>query len=131
MTLPNRILLVDDDRALRETLSDILSEEGYQVDCACNGREALDRLSRDSLPNLILLDLVMPVMDGWAFRDAQRNLPELAGIPMVVLSASFPPDSPRIRAMGVQAVLPKPVGLERLLCALERILPAQKLAAAL
>ena len=94
MTGPNRILLVEDDHALRETLSDVLSEEGYQVACASNGLEALDRLSRDSLPHLILLDLVMPVMDGWAFRDAQRNRPELAGMPHGGPVRDLPPRQP-------------------------------------
>ncbi len=111
----HRILLVEDDHALRDTLADILADEGFEVACASNGREALDKLGKGLLPDLIVLDLVMPVMDGWAFRDAQRQRPDLAGIPMVVLSASFPPDSPRIRALGAEAVLAKPVGMDRLL----------------
>jgi CheY-like chemotaxis protein len=123
MNDPRRILLVEDDHALRETLADVLRDEGYRVACACNGREALDRLGEDAAPDLILLDLVMPVMDGWAFRDAQRRRPGLAGIPLVVLSASFPSDSSRVRALGAQAVLAKPVGLDNLIGALRRILP--------
>ncbi len=111
----HRILLVEDDHALRDTLADVLVEEGFEVACASNGREALDKLGKGLQPDLIVLDLVMPVMDGWAFRDAQRQRPDLAGIPMVVLSASFPADSPRIRALGAEAVLSKPVGMERLL----------------
>jgi CheY-like chemotaxis protein len=125
MSPPSRILLVEDDHALRETLSDVLSDQGYDVACACNGQEALDRLGQELPPDLILLDLIMPVMDGWAFRDAQRRSPALAGIPMVVLSASFQPDSPRVRALGAQAVLAKPIGLDRLIAALQRILAAQ------
>lgn len=117
----NRILLVEDDIALRDTLADVLADEGFEVACASNGREALDKLGKGLLPDLIVLDLVMPVMDGWAFRDAQRLRPDLARIPMVVLSASFPPDSPRIRALEAQAVLSKPVGLDRLLAALRSL----------
>jgi len=111
----HRILLVEDDHSLRETLADVLADEGFEVACASNGREALDQLGKGLLPDLIVLDLVMPVMDGWAFRDAQRQRPELAGIPMVVLSASSPTDGARLRALGVEAVLSKPVGMERLL----------------
>lgn len=113
-----KILLVEDDSALRDTLADVLADEGFEVACASNGRDALEKLGKGFFPDLIVLDLVMPVMDGWAFRDAQRQRPELARIPMVVLSASLTPDSPRIRALEAQAVLSKPVGIDRLLGAL-------------
>ena len=63
----------------------------------------------------------MPIMDGWAFRDVQRQQPELARIPMVILSASVPPDSPRVRALGADAVLPKPVGMDRLIGAVRSL----------
>ena len=120
-----RILLVEDDEALREALSEVLADEGYRVDCAANGREALDHLNRSAAasPDLILLDLVMPVMDGWAFREAQRKNGRLARIPTVVLSASFPPDSPRMRSLQAEAVLSKPVSIDRLVRALQRVLP--------
>ncbi len=131
MSSPCRILLVEDDPALRETLADVLSDQGYDVACACNGQEALERLDHEVHPDLIVLDLTMPVMDGWAFREAQRRSPELAGIPMVILSASFPPDSPRVQALGAQAVLAKPLGLDRLIGVLQRILPAPEPEAAL
>ncbi len=121
MRSTHRILLVEDDHALRDTLADVLADEGFHVACAANGREALDELAKGLLPDLIVLDLVMPVMDGWAFREAQRQRPELAAIPMVVLSASFPPDSARIRALGADAVLSKPSGMERLLRAVHRL----------
>jgi two-component system, OmpR family, response regulator CpxR len=111
----HRILVVEDDRALRDTIADILSDEGFEVACASNGREALDQLAREQPPDLIVLDLVMPVMDGWAFRAAQRLRPELARIPTVVLSASFPADNPRIRDLQAEAVLSKPVGIDRLI----------------
>ncbi len=121
----SRILLVEDDEALREALAEVLADEGYRVDCAANGREALDQLNRSPAvsPDLILLDLVMPVMDGWAFREAQRENGRLAHIPTVVLSASFPPDSPRMRSLGAEAVLSKPVSIDRLVRALQRVLP--------
>jgi CheY-like chemotaxis protein len=118
------ILLVEDDDALREALGEILADEGYRVECVANGREALEHLDRSGAsPDLILLDLVMPVMDGWTFRNAQRLDPRLARIPTMVLSASFPPDSPRMRSLEAQAVLSKPVSVDRLLQAVERLLP--------
>lgn len=111
----HRILLVEDDHALRDTIADVLVDEGFEVACACNGRDALEKLARGLLPDLIVLDLMMPVMDGWAFRDAQRQRPSLARIPVVVLSASSPADNPRLRSLGAEAVLAKPVGIDRLL----------------
>ncbi len=123
-----RILLVEDDDALREALAEVLADEGYGVDAAANGQEALDRLDRSRpVPDLILLDLVMPVMDGWTFRDAQRRDPRLARIPTVVLSASFPPDSPRMRSLNAEAVLSKPVSIDRLVRALRNLVPARQL----
>ncbi len=115
------ILLVEDDRALREALAEVLTDEGYDVAGAANGREALERLAANH-PDLIVLDLVMPVMDGWAFREAQRRNPALASIPTVVLSASFPPDSPSLRSLGAEAVLSKPIGVDRLIGALRGLL---------
>ncbi len=130
MNPTGRILLIEDDDALREALSEVLVDEGYRVDCAANGLEALEQLNRGIAPDLIVLDLVMPVMDGWAFRDAQRLAPRLARIPTMVLSASFPPDSPRMRSLEVQAVLSKPVSIDRLLRAMQRLLPAAAVRAA-
>jgi CheY-like chemotaxis protein len=122
------ILLVEDDDSLRQVLAEVLTDEGYRVDAAANGQVALDHLKRAAAsPDLILLDLVMPVMDGWTFRDAQRHDERLAHIPTVVLSASFPPDSPRMRALGAEAVLSKPVSIERLMRAVHRVVPAQPL----
>lgn len=121
MRSPTRILLVEDDRSLRDTLADVLLDEGYEVAAAANGREALDRLAA-SQPDLILLDLVMPVMDGWAFREEQRKTPELAAIPTVVLSATHPTDGPGLRTLGADAVLSKPVRMERLIGALRAVL---------
>jgi CheY-like chemotaxis protein len=121
-TMPSgakRILVVEDDQAVRESLADVLSEEGYEVTCAANGREALDRLHA-AAPALILLDLVMPVMDGWTFRAAQRRDPRASAIPVVVLSASRGDDAPAA-ALGAEAFLPKPVDVGRLLGTLRRL----------
>src|SRR5258708_35647529 len=81
-----RILLVEDQRDFRELLAELLTAEGYAVDCAANGREACLRLRRAPLPNLILLDLIMPVMNGWGFLSALQPDPALPRIPVYVLS---------------------------------------------
>src|SRR5262245_11415139 len=81
------VLVVEDDNDIRDALTLILRDQGYQVDSASNGQEALDQLRRGSPANLIVLDLMMPVMDGWQFRHEQQRDPTLAGIPVVIVSA--------------------------------------------
>jgi CheY-like chemotaxis protein len=114
-----RILLVEDDPALRDALAEVLAERGYEVACAGDGREALEALGRRPTPAVILLDLAMPVMDGWAFRDAQLGDPAIAGIPTIVLSASLK-DGHSLEALAPTAALTKPFDLDRLLDALRR-----------
>ena len=86
-----RILIVEDDRAIREPLSVLLRGEGYRVSLAENGQEALRKLRTEPSPDIIVLDLRMPVMDGWEFRAIQQQDPLLGlipvvGIPMPLLS---------------------------------------------
>ena len=81
------ILLVEDDELLRGAMKMVLEWEGYRVACAGDGREALDFLRAGETPALILLDVMLPVLDGWQFRREQRRDPELAAIPVVVVSA--------------------------------------------
>lgn len=114
-----RILVVDDDPDLRHSLVEVLEDEGYEVSCANNGEEALRALAR-AAPNAILLDLTMPVMDGWTFRDVQRNDPRLAGIPTVVISAAYS-DGRAMEGLGADAFLAKPFELSRLTETLQRI----------
>jgi CheY-like chemotaxis protein len=84
---PDLVLVVEDDGDVRESIAEVLDREGYCVACAANGVEALAFLRRaQPLPALILLDLMMPVMNGWEFRARQRSERDLAGIPVVVLS---------------------------------------------
>jgi CheY-like chemotaxis protein len=116
-TLPTRceVMVVEDDFSVRETLQELLEEEGFRVTPASNGREALDRLRGVVRgPRLILLDLRMPVMDGWQFRAEMRADPLLSGIPVVVMSADTALDQ-KCRDLSVAGVLPKPVELDRLL----------------
>ena len=82
------VLIVDDDAATRVAIADLLEDAGYDVLCAANGREALVRLSVSGVRcDLILLDLLMPVMNGWDFRQRQRATPEIANIPVLLMSA--------------------------------------------
>ncbi|HEV8631583.1 MAG TPA: response regulator [Thermoanaerobaculia bacterium] len=111
------ILLVEDDHGAREALSDILREEGFRVETATNGQEALDYLRSAPRPCLILLDLVMPVMDGWEFRERQLQEDRLAGIPVLVLTATA---GEGVRELSPGDVLRKPVDFSTLLARVER-----------
>lgn len=82
------ILIVEDDRDIRETLQQLLETEGYRVYSSANGKEALETLKRIDRPCLILLDLMMPVMNGWEFLEARTNDDICASIPVVVASAA-------------------------------------------
>jgi len=108
---------VDDDQDIREVVADALAAEGYRVITASDGREAIALLRRVSVaPSLILLDLMMPGMDGAQFREEQRRDPALEGIPVVVVSADMGLGS-AAHSLGVAAHLRKPVLLDALLAA--------------
>lgn len=81
-----RVLIVEDDPALRESMAEILTDAGYAVSEAGDGREGLEE-AQARPPDLILLDLMMPTMNGWQFRSAQKQVPALARIPVIVMSA--------------------------------------------
>jgi CheY-like chemotaxis protein len=87
-----RVLIVDDDRDIRETLGDLLVDEGFVVEAAWNGETALARLAAGFRPDVIVLDIMMPVMDGPTFRSFQRSQPALADIPVIGLTAFPSPD---------------------------------------
>jgi CheY-like chemotaxis protein len=116
------ILVVDDDDDVRESIRCVLAEEGYNVACASDGAEALDHLRTGSRPDLILLDMMMPRMDGSQFRAAQLEDPALATIPVVLVTADAHGQE-RIKTMGAFAYLKKPVRLEQLLEIVERFCP--------
>jgi CheY-like chemotaxis protein len=115
-----RVLVVDDDVDIRETLTLVLEDEGYAVASASNGEEALAWLRANVRPNVILLDLMMPVMDGQEFRAEQRNDPELAQIPVIVITASGNAKD-RVRSMGVAGMIQKPLALDTLLTTVARV----------
>jgi len=113
-----RVLIVEDDSDLRETLADILRDEGFLVTTAIDGITALFTLRARPRPDLILLDLHMPGMDGWAFRAEQQKDPELAQIPIILLAARDV--DTHAEAMGVRDYLAKPIELLPLLQAVRR-----------
>ncbi len=115
------VLVVDDDPDILEALSEILEAEGFEIRRARNGKEALDRLEPEP-PNLILLDLMMPVMDGWEFAQRMRQKPpEVARIPLIVLSADRNVGS-KAADIGAVGHLAKPFELNDLLDMVRRSL---------
>ena len=105
------ILVVDDDRDARDAIADVLEMDGYSVRTAADGLEALASCQRDGLPDLIVLDLMMPGMNGWQFVEEARRRRGLAQVPVLVASASLdgwePPDA--------AVVLTKPLDIDTLL----------------
>jgi CheY-like chemotaxis protein len=115
-----KVLVVEDDHSQREALSEILSRQGYEVQCATNGSEALELMRRpNSLPRLILLDVAMPVMDAWEFRDQQRKDRVLAEVPVVVMTALDDSVQKALQS-GAVGFLPKPLQWQALLRVVER-----------
>jgi CheY-like chemotaxis protein len=126
----NGILVVEDDPDIRFGLAVLLEDEGYEVVTAANGREALAQLhAMPVAPCVILLDLMMPDMDGWEFRAEQRREPLLASIPVIVLSAAA--DLPtRTAKLGVAGVMQKPIHVGELLKTIKRHCPPPRRASA-
>ncbi len=120
-----QILVVEDDDAIRGLVSDVLRDDGYQVQEAANGLEALEVL-RTHRPDLIVLDLMMPVMDGWAFVEECRSEKTCDDVPIVVTSAShdLPRTAERLRSFGVRTCLAKPFDVGGLLALVERYAPS-------
>lgn len=124
------ILVIEDDPAIQGLLVDVLGDEGYSVRVAGDGEEALELLEAWQ-PALIILDQLMPRMDGAAFRAVQRTRPELAAIPTILLSAAR--DLPEQgSALDVTATMPKPFNLDELLTLANQLLavpaPADEMA---
>ncbi len=106
------VLIVEDDSDLREMMAQLLTLEGFQSAAVANGKDALRYLSAGDTPNVILLDLMMPVMDGWEFRRVQQADPVLSRVPTIVLSAL---DQTRAHDLKPAAFLKKPLDFDRLL----------------
>ena len=122
MTVPRNklVMIVDDDRDVRQAITEVLADADYTPMGASDGQDALDKLaSADTLPSLILLDVMMPGMDGWAFRKVQIAHPRLSKIPVVVLTAHTNASETGQR-MQTAGSLKKPVDLDELLETVER-----------
>ena len=112
------ILVIDDDDDIRDVLAIVLDEAGFRVVAAANGREALECLREEPRPDLILLDLMMPEMDGYQFRAEQQRDPALRAIPTLIVTAGTV--TSRVEALGAEAILRKPVSLRRLVDTIRR-----------
>jgi CheY-like chemotaxis protein len=112
MTPGQYILVVDDDADFRDALYEVLSEAGYPVQQAGNGEEALLKIA-DEIPGIVLLDLKMPVLDGWGVMERMRQDKRWTGIPILILSAyGFEWES---ELTGAQGYIPKSVGMDEIL----------------
>jgi CheY-like chemotaxis protein len=117
---PRSILVVDDDDVIRDTLRLVLEDEGYRVMTAEHGRDALEKLTGGGpLPSVMLIDLMMPVMDGWKLIAEVKRLPELSSIPVVVISAGG--NHLLATAPVASGYLTKPLDLTRLLQTVTRL----------
>jgi CheY-like chemotaxis protein len=110
------VLIVDDDYDIRDTMVEVLADHGYEAASAANGLEALTWLEQNGPPSLVLLDWMMPICDGACFRERQLADPELAKIPVVIVTAG---PAERV-ANDVAACLLKPVDLRSLIALVSR-----------
>jgi CheY-like chemotaxis protein len=109
-----RIFVIEDDLHIRESLTEVLEIEGFNVFSAVNGQEALDILRQGERADLILLDLMMPIKDGFQFKQEQEQDPSLSKIPVIIMSANGNLSAKK-ELIGVKDYLKKPIDLEALL----------------
>ena len=120
------VLVVEDDQEVRDAIAEVLEDSEYRPLPAANGAEALERLrTATPQPCVILLDVMMPTMDGWQFRAAQQSDPAMKDIPVVLLSAHTDVKSAAAQ-MQVAGFLPKPVAIDKLLQTVERFCVADR-----
>jgi CheY-like chemotaxis protein len=117
MTEGNFVLVVDDDDDIREAIVALLEDAGHRVVGAANGRQALEILQKHGPPCVILLDLMMPVMNGAEFRTRQLADPQIADVPVVVITAA---GRQELGTVPADATLTKPIRAENLFTAVER-----------
>ena len=122
-----RILLVDDDVDIRRSVGALLEDEGYEVAAVGDGRQAWEQMHQSPAPDLLILDLMLPGMDGWQLRSRQRNDPTVRDIPVLAISAD---GSPKASAIDAEAFLAKPFAADDLLREVKRILTDRGMAAA-
>jgi two-component system, chemotaxis family, chemotaxis protein CheY len=117
-----RILVIEDDKDIREAVIEYLDMVGYLVTGAWNGQEAIEYLDRcQDPPHLILLDLMMPIMDGFQFREAQKAIIRCRDIPVVIMSADGNVEEKKLK-VGANGYLKKPVDLDDLTAMIERFI---------
>ena len=116
------ILVVEDDRDIRESVVEVLEDEGHGVTAAADGREALDHLlGAGPRPDLILLDLMMPVMSGYQFREEQLKSPALASIPVLVITADVNARA-KVESLNVAGFVQKPLKIQPLIDRINQLL---------
>ncbi len=111
-SLNQSVLVVEDDDLIRETIRDMLEMEGISSSIAKNGRDAIEVLRKFGKPSLILLDLMMPIMNGWEFLKIRSSNEDLASIPVVIISAV---GDDQLRGLPVEGVMGKPFEIDALL----------------
>ncbi len=117
----HRLMLIEDDFMLRANLSELLAAEGYLVTCAADGAEALYRLEREPAPAVILVDIMMPKVDGVSFRQAQLQSPELRNIPTIAMTAAR--GMVVLDTLQFEDVMQKPIDFDRLVESLTKLCP--------
>jgi CheY-like chemotaxis protein len=122
-TSRKRILVVDDEPSVRRLLTDLLSGEGYLVSEAADGMRGLDVL-REICPDVVILDMMMPYMNGWTFAEECRRMDSIRAVPIIAISAMFDmqKSANALRSLGVRAFLPKPFDVEVLLSLVSTLL---------
>jgi len=116
-----RILLVEDNELNRDMLTRRLIRRGFSIECATDGESAV-RLARDQRPDLILMDIGLPVIDGWEAIRQLKSFPETQEIPIITLTAhAFSEDQQRSEASGCAGFVTKPIDLQRLLDTIAQI----------
>jgi CheY-like chemotaxis protein len=119
--MSTKVLIVEDDKDIRRNLKSLLESEGYVVEVAENGQVALDLLNTAvDLPSVIILDLMMPVMDGFQFREKQILNARIASIPVAIMTAGGQVDEKKIRT-GVSAALKKPADVDEILSVVKKL----------
>jgi CheY-like chemotaxis protein len=113
------VLVVDDEPTIRELIAEVLRERGYRVETAANGAEAL-QLMRQHLPHAIVLDLMMPQLDGSGFVELKRLNQRFAAIPILLVTAAFGAGE-AAEGLGAQACLTKPFELDELVMLVDRL----------
>jgi len=123
--MTQELLIVEDDPALRETLAQVLTDEGYELLSARDGLEAVNFLKKGHRPDVILLDLSMPVVNGWEFRMFQKRDRDLADIPVILITAGGYTQE-EVAWLEPSAMLHKPLDLPELLSVIRRYCAASE-----